>query len=257
MTKPLLVLVAHRRSGTTALKDMLSKSGCIWFDGQHEAFRPQVNRVGNFYNFWHEQVLKDPTFLHPPRRNELIHTFVDGLREEHADEVVGLDVKYFQIRQFPYLWDAFKSMNARYIHLVRRNVVKGLVSDMLLGLERQTGERQEALAINDIKTFIRQLYERKNEIQKFQRSVEELSADGFSSVGFFYECLFNDSGGLSQDYRLAVFELLPEIEEQVVEGEWSPGIQKVNLNSCREIIVNYQELLDTIKDDWILADLVD
>ena len=151
--KKTVVMVAHRRSGTTVLKDMLRVSGEIYFEGDHEVFRPVVSNPRNFYNFWHAAVLEKPENLYAANRHRLMFDFMEHEMARYPAPIAGFDIKYYQFSQCGSLFDMLGASDCVFLHLIRTNAVKGYVSDVLLAQTRKTGAPVPVLNVEDVAEF--------------------------------------------------------------------------------------------------------
>ena len=256
--KPTIILLAHRRSGTTVFKDMLRNSGKIYFEGDHEVFRAVVSNPKNFYNFWHQKVLENPENLHLPERNQLMIKFIDHEASIYPAEIAGFDIKYYQFRQCGSLFDLLINSNCIFIHLVRSNSVKGYLSDYLLTLERTKQISTGRAVIENIDQFEKGIPHRINEVEHFKRRLVHAKLPPSRLINLEYESLFADldDRGSGRHLSPTVLEQLePLMGANLDASEFWTSRTKTNAPSCREIIENIDELRSAITNQEILEQL--
>lgn len=257
--KPTVILLAHRRSGTTVFKDMLRNSGKTHFDGDHEVFHTSVHSVKNFYHFWNLKVLENPENPHSPGRNDVMIEFLDYKLSIYPAEIVRFDIKYYQFRQCGALFDMLVNSNCIFIHLIRSNIVKGYISDYLLGLEKKTKQISTGRTfIKNIDQFEKGIADRINEIEHFKRRLVHAKLPPSRLINLEYEDLFADldDRGSGRHLSPAVLEQLePLLGANLDASQFWTSRTKTNAPSCREIIENFDELRSAITKQEILDQL--
>lgn len=124
------VLISHHRSGSTMLMHMLSQfPGFIMHDElfvMGGSYKPSTLRE------WlrvPEEVYLTAYLSKMQDQNGLIRNYLDRIYFPSSEgKTVGFKIMYNQILSFGYLFDYIKERNIRIIHLIRNNVIKGVLS---------------------------------------------------------------------------------------------------------------------------------
>lgn len=252
--KNVVVLIAHRRSGTTVLKDMLRNSGDYYFEGNHEVFRPVVANPKNFYHFWHQSVLEEPENLYAANRHRLMLEFMDREAEVYPADRAGFDIKYYQFSQCGSLFDMIGSSNCFIIHLVRSNAVKGYVSDLLLAQTRKEGQTARKLKVENVQDFEKGVLNRIRETELYTRRISGLKLPETRFASFEYENLFSDVDHLGSGQCLNpeyVRKLATSLGSSDQADDFVTTRKKENAPTCRDSIENFDDVFEKIVDSRI------
>ncbi|MEM9430249.1 MAG: hypothetical protein AAGA32_12215 [Pseudomonadota bacterium] len=123
------VMVAAKRSGTTALRDALN--ACPEIEMYGEAYFPSLFEWG-FYQHYAQAVQANPGAILPAGRSKVYRAHFASLRDAHPDSVVGIDVKYSDVGSNPDLLRALSQTVDVAIHLRRENVLRSIVSHRIM-----------------------------------------------------------------------------------------------------------------------------
>jgi hypothetical protein len=139
-----IVMIARPRSGTNALRDILKRSGGITVLGEVFHNRYADERLG-FFTYFREMVARDPDLALPSEENRraLLIGYLRRLHEltgtpEARPLLFGVNYNslhclntYWQnAHEPPFLVGLLRQLGWRVIHLIRRDVLGALVSEL-------------------------------------------------------------------------------------------------------------------------------
>lgn len=239
-----------RRTGTTAIRTALDA-------------HPQVRCVGEAFNFgdrfktirglncedgYRQYINSIPAgrardlLLRTPTVNQ----YLDHLYAMPDYDAIGFKLMHFQGRKFPMVIKYLRRNNVRCIHIIRKNVLKTLVS---CAVKRETGRSHTKLATQ--KTQVN-LEEDKllKDLERYDRDNKDWvkQTQGLPYLLVYYEDFAeNKSRELTRICEFLGVEPTAELEPRYVKG--SP-------NDIREILINYdavERILKGTRFEWCLT----
>ena len=212
------VLVAKPRSGTTALRDVLSKSSAVQSIG--EIFTDRTDVEPTPYIYWCDKVFLEAPELTRPFENNRAELFMKYLN--FSENYYGnptqpsctlVTINYNSLHMMnavwqnmfdtPFVLEIVRRNRVGAIHLVRRNILRALVSDAkarqtnvwhrTIGnrLTSQDSQSDQLPKITiDTSTLVKELSRRSMEID----FVSRFFATYKNALTVYYEELFEDSG---------------------------------------------------------------
>lgn len=185
------VLVTVQRSGSTYLGTVLSRVPGVFCADELFIASEGGLKPGFFYGHWRERVAADPGAILPPRRREMVESFLDAVWAAQPELAAqGFDIKYNQLAEERDLLPALRRRKVRVLHLLRGNVLKTHVSTELNDRQEELGrrshgtERVPAVAIDlDPGRLAEALAER---VRVIERHREELRT-GLETMEVVYE----------------------------------------------------------------------
>ncbi|TCK19460.1 sulfotransferase domain-containing protein [Thiogranum longum] len=240
------VILSDRRSGTTLLIDALTS-------------HPDVSCVKRA--FGQERRIKNPTpdhhsgtfFLYRTanltRRLQFHFQRVDLIRGFLNDEIFasppdksvkGFRLIYAQAEQYPELVKLLQSEQLKVIHLVRENILKTYISTITAPLHKmhhpRTGDTIKIVTIRlDPAETLAQLEKRAGQIQRMRNI--------FSSAPYLEVSYENFSADREKESE----RILPFLGLHN-ESPLHSDLVKINPDSLRDIIENYSEIEDALKN---------
>lgn len=130
-----VVLLCQTRTGSQHLKALLASHADISVLRQ-ELFYPALT-PDTFYGFWSARITNDPARAIVPDAIEgEVRAYLDHLLAQSDGKSVVLDIKLHQLEELPALWPALRRAVERLggwaVHLVRRNLLRSVVSEQIM-----------------------------------------------------------------------------------------------------------------------------
>ena len=213
ITRPLVVVCAKQRSGTTALQKTLEKTGLFRnygeiFHDDHQSYEY------NYFNFLASNATMRDFIAYPndSNMNIIFETYLSYLNNSHSQRYTLLDIKYTSWHHFNYIWHEplerpvlmrlLAECNTQFIHLVRNNLFACYLSSKYAQkVNKYHYERQNTESFPMPEQFIVNVEEARYHMNLL-RSHQILFRDWLSSypktIELGYEEVF-DQDGLSQN----------------------------------------------------------
>ncbi len=239
------IIAATQRSGTTFFRYVLNQHPDLHiFD---ELFLDDLDNKIGFYQFWQKKIADDPRNLTYNYAFEILRTYLDNLTaDQSAYKAVGIDIKYNQYFIIPWQMNLLARMGFKIIHVIRRNILKTLISDQLNKQAEQLGRNSHGTqSVNHVKvklpadqSIINELERRRNEIFEFRRHFTP-----FDYLELYYEDFFSDENFSSETLAPAVIKRVCSfLGVSVPDTDLVTGLKKTNPDDLRDLISNYDEL---------------
>ncbi|MEO0512889.1 MAG: hypothetical protein AAF108_08345 [Planctomycetota bacterium] len=137
-----LAMICQTRTGSQLLKTLLNSHPAVQVY-PYEAFYP-VLREGGFYKFWADRVAEDPkSIILSAHMNDLLREWADSVRAMYPGKrVIGYDIKLEQIEWLPKGRKLLRSIPFSYLHLIRRNRLRSIVSEAVMYKRIAAGDTQ-------------------------------------------------------------------------------------------------------------------
>lgn len=244
----LVGLVASPRSGTHFLQSLLRDHPAVDFHSEvfsslaRERARWHPAAPEAYFLQWSAQVkgetdLRDPTLFRPVRVLE----YLRDVRRRATAPVVGIDLKYWTWSWLSREGLAVVELEVdQWIHLVRRDLLRGVVSDLLRAARGSFPHvaQGKPIAVRDLDAVALEVQRRAARIHWFRRFLE-----GRPHVEVVYEDLFEDPAVGGQSVR-------PVQQARILDalGLRAPGRllrsdeAKVNPADMRTRVTNYDAL---------------
>jgi predicted Zn-dependent protease len=255
------IITATQRSGTAFLESALNRHPEIYCYG--EALL-DTNYSGDytFYHYWLQQIAQDPANITLQAKKRIFGEYLDWFYTGKAQRsATGFDIKYDQYADIADSLATLQAKQVKVIHLVRRNVLKTLISSRLNVQQRELNrkshdtERPPVVRINlpADSSLVAELQRRKNEINHFS----SIFKNHFDSVEICYEDLVASPEG---ETRLLAPEVVQNIFDflQLTDREMplQTGWRKTNPNVLTDVLENYDQVADLLTANG-LSDLLD
>ncbi len=178
---------------------------------------------------------------HRFRRHQLVKEFLSEWYATFKNSpVVGFKVNYSQVNRYPATISWIKENEVKVIHLVRNNLLKRHVSN-LVAIKRNRhhskvpGELKPTKVHVDTKILLEDFYRRQKRFEKFQRKFRD---SPFLEI--YYESMLDDLDAEANKILkfLSIDQVMPLTTDHV----------KVNPDSLEEIIENYVEVKGTLRN---------
>lgn len=258
----LSILLARQRSGTGALGNVLDQQPKVKYLG--EVFHDQrLNEDVNFFNFMMKKVADSPNQALPSNRSQQLKDFFSFVQEIHpGKERIIIDVKYRSLhhingfwhgpREMPTFIRMSREMGLSIIHLTRRNFIKTYVSGLLAEMNKVWHATSAAeIKVNTIKVDTGRLLNYLNATRNEVEFVTGFLRNYSNVLQLEYEDIFDDRGFIKSEHeeKIAGFCGLSEFLRI------APPFIKQTSNQLQDVIENYQDVADTLKDtmySWML-----
>jgi len=192
--------------------------------------------IDEYYN----SLLYNPSHSGPITDNESLE-----LRDKYhirefpeSDSTVGFKLMYDQLREYKALENILRKQSCKILHLIRNNVLKIYLSKIT---RRKRGIAHSANEVNQIKVYVNPSSLLKY-IEKTIKITERMR-NKFSNWDYL-EVSYEE---FIQDYEISretIFDFL-EVENTEVRR---PVLKKLNPNSSKDIIQNYDEVSEALRN---------
>lgn len=253
MSQQVICVVARQRSGTTALRNILTGSGRMYDFGEIFQTNSQGGK-GSFFGFCRNKEILLSDAATGPEVAELCANYLDHLRKVAGDKHVLIDVKYnswnavrpvwHYIHEEPYFLAFLKKMGALFIFLQRLDVADQIVSSAIA----ETNDKWHNLSLDA--SAIRQIDVDINMARREARLMcqSEVFLWGLlkryeKRLPFVYETLYVD-GLLTKAAQLAISQALGE---DLVYGA-APTIRKNEVDKALAIR-NYEDVRKAVAEE--------
>jgi len=235
------------------------RSGSVFFGrilGSHPRIQcyPEIFHPDNytadwsFYFFWLQKVREDGYNLTHFRTGSILAEYLESIFSDHNDVMAtGVDIKYNYFGLFPGQTKIIKQAIPKALHLIRRNILKTMISFELCERRKELGRRSHGtekvppvkLTIRPDRQLLEKLELRKDEIDRFRKALK----NEFETLEIFYEDFFPPSASESSTTAPAVLKQIYEflaIEEENLPV--STNLKKTNSDHLSDLIENYEEI---------------
>jgi LPS sulfotransferase NodH len=179
---------------------------------------------------------------HRFNKSKLISQFLDDIYTERCHgEVVGFKVNYSQIRKNKIIYEWIKRNNIKIIQLVRKNLLKRLVSHKVANKRRLFHSTQSVAPIKvhiDPQVLIGDFKRRQDRFNKYRKRISQELSVPYLEVT--YESLLHNH---ESEIRKTLHFLGVDENFQL-----NSELVKVNPDSLKEIIENYSEVETLLKN---------
>ncbi|TPK60448.1 hypothetical protein FJ930_28645 [Mesorhizobium sp. B2-4-15] len=251
MAQKILCITAGQRSGTTALRSLISADQR--FKDLGEIFDTSIlDQPQSFFGYCHKRRLQLADIMSGPDAERLCKDYVALLQNVATKSHLLIDVKFNSwgeirmpwtyMHQEPFFLSQLKWMSARFIFIWRQDLVGQVLSDRI---SDKLGKWHNLVPDDAIEPFnldVNKLAARAKLLcQSEQYFYNNLSSYPESLI-LCYENMFTAQGGLEGDASAAVRAL---VDEDLRFPE--KGIYHQNLISKASIISNYSEIVSAIE----------
>ena len=136
-------VIGRQRSGTTAFRDVLAVNGAL---DCNEIFHGDLNGQDTFYkwrfyNYVWMKIKENGRYIHPESHRDLFLDYLNYVSNQNIDKNIVMDIKYFALNLIPsyedimnsrpFIFEAIADKNYNIVHIVRRNKLRVLVSEVI------------------------------------------------------------------------------------------------------------------------------
>ncbi len=239
------VVLGTQRSGTTFIRHCLNSHPEINCYG--ELFTRNYKANDSYYVFRMSNI--GNRIKHYVVRKEMVAAFLDDLYKKESDKVTGFKLMYSEVSRFPprfpMIIEYLKSIKAETIHIVRRNVLKTLISRETAKKRKQYHAKEKILAVKvslPVSTLIQEL----NKIS-FENKFWQTAFPKENYIRVDYEDFVENKADESQ--RLLRFLGVNENIELLSKNV------KLNPDSVENLVENYNEVVEILsgtEHEWCL-----
>jgi LPS sulfotransferase NodH len=242
------ILLSTQRSGTTFIQHWLNSHPQI--SCHTELFLPSYEKPESFKSLCDRRILSRYFFkfyrMAPKLKlsrlfmAKLVKKFLEDFygKEEKTSKAAGFRLMYGQLGTFPMLKEILLEQNTYVIHLIRKNKLKVHLSKITR--EKRGGEANSAMQCPAIQVTV----DTQPLITIFERyrKLEERWGNVFAANRYLeitYEDFFDDNAAVTK-----------KVEDflGVIPGQWGwPKLKKLNPDSLKEIINNYDEVAGALQ----------
>ena len=267
MSKQLIALISRQRSGTNALRAVLSSHPDIFC--YEEVLNPEshyLEHEWSYFRFIQENYsVKD---LHPENHLNVFNDFVHFLHERHDKPMTLVDLKYntcahvganfISLTRLPlFAWLRFKKIPV--IHLKRSNYLRVALSQEMANQrgvwhDRTGQERTDSTAVY-MEMFEERYWLRQMELWKLEDEVVASTFDGYTKIfPLEYEDMYPQINQPINPAMLVGISELLEIENRFETETWCA---KSTQRPMWEAISNWQEVVEVLTDTEFESQLQD
>ena len=242
------IIVSHQRSGSAFFTTLLNSSPGIHC--LRECFLLKEMSPAPEYTFVHFLTRYLPPNIHdifqltPAEQNSLfkqhIESYLENIFAERPGiEGIGFKFMYDQIKRFPMALRWMEKNEVYVIHLIRKNTLKTILSwltRMERGFPHSTAPVSQVKVKVDCKTLKDELH--------FTGDCIEKNRKDFSSQPHYLEVFYEDLVQFQERELLRIGSFLGI----GYLGQLKSDLVKLNSDSIKDIVKNYDELEFTLKD---------
>lgn len=250
------ILLATQRSGTHLLKGAIDTHPQIaapFTEVFHDGY--EGDRA-NFFHYMLEQAKSDPTCVLPHHRMGLFSKYLGDMPTICGKPHVVVDIKYNSIHHVHTMWQTtvrpaplfnfIRQHNVPVIHLVRRNLLKTVISNLRAGKLEQYHRLQDQPAdTSKIHVKPQTVLDHLQLLQALQGAMAEAVRMCPRVLTFYYEDLLRSSTDNSGNQTVFNPEPLGQVAGLFnVEANFNltPRTKKVTSSDLRDAVENYDEL---------------
>jgi len=236
-----------RRSGTTLIRTTLDNHPQIKAFGEAFVFTGRFKQASgdpnSYQQYLNESRIRQMRDL--VNRAQTVEAYLDDLYSTPGYKAVGFKLMLPHAREFPMVLEYLKHHKIRAIHVVRKNVLKTLVSRTV---KKTAGIAHTKQAVSKTTTKLR-THRLLKDLGRIQKSNEDWAAAlrDFNSIQVVYEDFVKSRA----DETRRMFDFL---EVEPLEGVKSQLV-KLNPEDIREVVTNYEEVERTLRGtefEWCL-----
>lgn len=246
-------IVGVQRTGTTWIRTTLNDHPSILALGEVFLYRhgrfPFYRRAGSDVAHSYRQYIQTSwgrRLGHLVRRRAVVHDYLQRLFSQPDLGAVGFKMMHTQAVAFPAAIDYLLSERIRIIHVVRRNVLKTLIS--------RESARQRHLYHARSRVPVKQIT---LDVGKLRGNLERICADNA-----FWKKTFEGSDYLELAYedfvqqRNVQLNIICDFLNVAPAREVESSLVKINPDAISEIVANYSQVVSALREtpyEWCLA----
>ena len=251
-------LLAKQRSGTRVFGRMLDSHPGVAYCS--EIFHEKASEQNSYFHFLKRQIerdLQNIDYIYPDRRLDSFADFLAATGTKYSKDNFILDIKYNQLHHLndywhlinnqPQIFKFIKQNNYPVIHLIRRNILKVLVSQLLAAnhnvwhAKPENIDRIQKTKIKlDPDKIIKQIKNRKNEMNRISSFFKSYN----NSLTVYYEDLFDENREFSKTTVDALSDFL-----QVDSSQFNLKPVYIKQTSLLDsVIENFDEIKESLKN---------
>ena len=233
------VVLTTQRSGSTLFCETLDQSPRIYC--MQECCRYDLSRKSpySFSHFLH-QLKIDFQSLPPEDRTLLLAKYLDTLTAERKGvKAIGFKVMYDQLDRMPEIQHWMMQRSARVIHLMRANLLKRLVSWIVLKKATRRANSNQPLPQVRVRIETHELIDLLHDMALQVAHHQQMFSHSFPYMETNYEHFIRFQKRESD--RVGAFLALGSL------GYLKSDLVKVNSDSLRDVIANYDEVAEVLR----------
>lgn len=247
--KTLFFIAGVRRSGTTLIRTTLDSHPTVRCIGEAFNFTGRFQSPAgdklSYQRYLHESRLRQAADL--VNRRGMVERYLEGYFADPEHSALGLKLMIKHAQEFPSAFNYLRRNGAKAIHVVRRNVLKTLISR---AVKKQTriAHSRNAQSVKQITLEAGRLITDLDRIHQSNIQWVQL-LKGFPYMQVVYEDFAEDTEAeLARMYDFLGVEHLPNVRSHLV---------KVNPNEISRILLNYDEVSSVLRGtryEWCLEE---
>jgi len=243
-------IVGMRRTGTTLIRTTLNAHPDIYCIGEAYNFGPRFGKGarGDTCEGGYRQFINSIPFGRTRdlvMRRAMVRAHLDQLYSKPGFKALGFKLMHSQSDAFPQVLEYLHDHNVSIIHIVRRNVLKTLISRTV---KTARGASHTKTAVKTTQVELREDRLLKH-LGRFERENEawEIETRGLPYVKVNYEdFVVNKSAELNRMLEFLEVEKVPDLQSDLV---------KISPDDIRQIVTNYDAVAAILKGtrfEWCL-----
>jgi len=231
-------LDSHPQIYCPRLPTLFSKYNLSPLKGFKPRFLQADNPISPYYKYRSGSLKRQ--IAHRFNKKKLVNNFLSQSYAINQDaDAVGFKVNYSQINRHPEIISWIKQNHLNIIHLIRKNLLKRLVSHKIANIRnlRHSTQSVEPIKVHiDPKTLLDDFQRRQKRLVKYTNRLKDTFEAPFLEVA--YESLV-------ADFNSEIQKILKFLEIDTIK-QLTSELVKVNPDSLEDIIENYSEVKQTL-----------
>ncbi len=258
MSKNPCFLLAKQRSGTRVFGHMLDSHPSVAYCS--EVFHEKADLKNSYFHFLKTQIeknLQNLDYIYPDRRQNSFEDFLVSTGNKYGKDNFVLDIKYNQLHHLndywhlinnqPQIFNFIKKNNYPVIHLIRKNILKVLVSQLLASNHNVWHAKHEN--INNIREtkikldpdkIMNQIKNRKKEMNRISSFFKSYN----NTLTIYYEDLFDET----QEFSRTTIETLSDFLQVDSNKFNSKPVYVKQTSFLSNVIENFDEIKESLKN---------
>lgn len=243
------VLIAAPRSGTTFFEQVLSSHPRIHCYPE-VFYSGDVPAKWSFYRYWLNKIQENEINITYLNMLNILDQYFDYIFNSiEGQEAIGIDIKYNQHNVVPNQMGILKNKKPKVIHLVRKNILKTLISRELNGMAMTGDIRRKSHgteAVQQVKITFGLDDRILTELSKLNSMIcdyRKMLKSNFACLEIYYEDLFCDinvnNTTISQTVLDQVYLFLNISDKRY---DLFTDLRKTNSNKLPDLIENYNDV---------------
>lgn len=261
-----VALIARQRSGTGFFSTVMNSHPSVFFYPEVFLGRDH-DKIYSFYRFYNSMLRKQPELIAFREKARVISGFFNYIFTQNAYDnyrkvspelpskeltVVGLDIKHTDFKDEPSLIQHLVASGVKVIYLVRRNILKAYISEVLNNRKKELNRKAHMyhvpppvkvqLPVGD--DLMREIKVREADIEKFRNIIR----GSFQFMEIHYEDLVQCEVGQKGHFNPVELERIYNfLGLRHRPCDLHTSMKKINPIRLSDIVLNLPEVKETLR----------